>query len=201
MSSADRSLKRLHKLLQSSDTISGRPERSLRPRKELPDDFVEASLPPLRNLKPRGKSPSFFLSRGEVSGQLLKRAYYINRLNRRVINRLGLPYSAHLRLSSITTAGVAIVHADSPSWAQRGHFLQQNILDLLHQEGVRQAKRVRLKVRFSNEPPQRRAINAKQVSIKVAEQLSSQARSTKGELGQSMQRLSNTLLRNRQRGS
>ncbi len=187
-------------MLQSSGMTSDKPGRSLRPRKELPDDFVEASLPPLKNRKPWGKQPTFFLSRGEVSSHLLKKAYYINQLNRKVIPRLGLPYSSHLRLSSINAEGVAIVHADSPAWAQRGRFLQQNILDLLHQEGVRQVKRVRLKVRFSSEPPPPEIITAKQASTKVAEQLSRQARSIKGELGQSMQRLSNTLLRNRQRG-
>ncbi len=201
MDPAERNLKKLHRLLQNSTPAAGRPERSLRPRKEQPEDFSEASLPPLKNRKPRGKSPSFFLSRGEVSSQLLKQAGYINQLNRKVIARLGLPFSAHLRLSTITPGGVAVVHADSPSWAQRGRFLQQNILDLLHQEGVRQVTRVKLRVRFSNEPPQPTPLPARQASMEVAEQLSSHSRTAGGELGRSMQQLSNTLLRNRQRRS
>lgn len=199
MSSADRNLKMLHQMLQNIGTTADRPERSLRPRNEPPEDFVESSLPPLKNRKPRGKKPTFFLSRGEVSSQLLKKAHYINQLNRKVIPKLGLPYSSHLRLSSITPNGIAVVHADSPGWLQRGRFLQQNIIDLLHQEGARQVKRVKLKVRFSNDPVQPEAETVKQASSKTAHQLSKMARNNRGELGEAMQRLSNTLLRNRQR--
>ncbi len=199
MSSAERNLKRLHKLLHQKGVEHASSERPLLPRKEVPEDFVEDSLPPLKNRKPRGKKPTFFLSRGEISSKLLKKAYYINQLNRKVIPRLGLPYSSHLRLSSITSSGVAVVHADSPGWAQRGRFLQQNILDLLHQEGVRQVKRVRLKVRFSNAPVEPEAETVKKVPSKIAHKLSDQARHNRGELGDALQRLSNTLLRNRQR--
>ncbi len=201
MSSAEKNLRKLHRLLDERRTSAGRPERSLRPRREPPEDFSEASLPPLRNRKPRGKRPALFLSRGEVSSQLLRQAGYISQLNRKVVGRLGLPYSAHLRLSTITPKGVAVVHADSPSWAQRGRFLQQNILDLLHQEGVRQVTRVRLKVRFSNDPPEPTPLPAREASMETAERLSSHSRTIGGELGNSMQRLSNTLLRNRQQRS
>ncbi|MBT7306923.1 MAG: DUF721 domain-containing protein [Gammaproteobacteria bacterium] len=197
MDTARKSLKRLHRLMSQKRSSKPSPLRSLHPRQEAPDDFVESSLPPQKNLYLRAKSPAACLSSGEVSNQLLKRAYQLRNLNQRVMGRLGLPYSAHLRLSTITPQGVAVVHADSPSWVQRARFLQKNILDLLHQEGARQATQVKLKVRFSHLRPPVKPQRAIPPSSAVAHQIAEQAKQSDGELGRSLQRLSTTLLRRR----
>ena len=180
-------------------TPPSRPERSLQPRQEAADHFLPASLPPPRNRRLRAHSPTFFLSKGEQLSPLIKQANQIHRLNQRVMGRLGLPYSAHLKISTITPAGVAVIHADSPGWINRGRFLQQTLLDLLHQEGARTVKEIKLRVRFSNEPPAPTPLPHKQPSKQIAEQLATQGTETEGALGASMRRLSKSLLRSRQR--
>lgn len=199
MNSPEKSLKRLHEIIEQSERPSNPPQRSLQPRNEPAENFAESSLPPQRNRKLKGRRPTFFLSRGEQGSQLLKRAAMLRRLNERVMGKLGLPYSAHLRLSSITPNGVAIIHADSPAWVQKGRFLQKNLLDLLRIEGAPEVRQVKLKVRFSNEPPALKPKALKQPSQQIAEQLSAEAQQSDNALGRSLQRLSNTLLRNRKR--
>jgi len=199
MNTAEESLKRLHRIIDTESSAPEQPSRSLQPRHEPAEAFAEISLPPQRNLSLKGKRPTFFLSRGEQGGQLLKQAAQLRRLNERVMGKLGLPYSAHLRLSSINPKGVALFHADSPSWTQRGRFLQQNLLDLLHQEGARQVTQVKLKVRFSNEPPAPKVVAPKQPSTQIGNQLNNEAQQSDGPLSAALQRLSNTLLRNRSR--
>ena len=193
---ARESLKRLHQIVDSP-TATEPTERSLRPRHEPKEQLEESSLPPQHNRKPKGKRPTFFLSRGEQSSQLLKRAAWLRQLNERVMGRLGLPYSAHLRLSSITPKGVAVIHADSPAWVQKGRFLQKNLLDLFQIEGATEVKQVKLKVRFTNEPQPLPPTQPKQPSTQIAQQLGEEADRQEGPLGQSLRRLSRTLQRRR----
>ncbi len=206
MSTADHdiareSLKRLHQIVDTTTPVEKeKVRRSLRPRHEPKELLDEASLPPQRNRYPKGKRPTFFLSRGEQSSQLLKRAAWLKQLNERVMSRLGMPYSSHLRLSSITPKGVAVVHADSPAWVQKGRFLQQNLLDLLHMEGAPEVKQVKLKVRFRNKPPPLSPTQAKLPSVQFAQQLGDKANKHADPLGQSLKRLSNTLLRKQSTG-
>ncbi|MBT3347410.1 MAG: DUF721 domain-containing protein [Thiotrichales bacterium] len=196
-----RHLKKLRNLLAKKDE-SSRIVRSLRPRLDSENSELELdlrSLPRKKSVRPYGRTPTHFLAKGDSSNKLLRKALYIKGLNQRVIAKLGLPYSAHLRISSINPKGVVTVHASSPAWSQRGRFLQKNILDLLHQDGVRGAKKVSIKVRFSNEARPVTPSPPKQASIESANKLSREAREIGGDLGVSLQRLSNTLLRNRQR--
>lgn len=197
---AQESLKRLHQIVKRNSQLessSTNTQHSFQPRNEPDEAFVESSLPPQRNRYLKSKRPTFFLSRGDQGSQLLKRAAWLKRLNERVMGKLGLPYSAHLRLSSITPKGVAVIHADSPAWVQKGRFLQQNLLDLLQMEGAPEVKQVKLKVRFSNEPQTPPPKKLKPPSQQTAQQLSVEAEKLEGPLGQSLKRLSNTLLRKR----
>ncbi len=193
---ARESLKQLHQIV-SSTTPEKRPERSLHPRHEPKEQLEEVSLPPQRNLQLKAKRPTFFLSRGEQGGQLLKRAAWLKQLNARVMGRVGLPYSAHLRLSSITRDGTAVIHADSPAWVQKGRFLQKNLLDLFQLEGVTEVKQIKLKVRFSNATQPLSPLHAKQPSTQVVQQLGDEANRQEGALRRSLRRLSNTLQRRR----
>jgi hypothetical protein len=195
---AEESLKRLHQIV---DAIAP-PEkvaRSLRPRSEPQQRLVEASLPPQRNRQLRGRSPTFFLSRGAESSQLLKRAAWLKQLNQRVMGKLGLPYSAHLHLSTITPNGVAVVHADSPAWVQKGRFLQKNLLDLLQMEGAPEVRQVKLKVRFTHSPATTQPKTAIRPPRQIAERLSASSGDSSGPLGRALKRLSTTLLRNHKR--
>ena len=195
MSEANKSLKRIHQILNQERSTSTAPERSLQPQNEAAEYFVAESLPPQKNQFPRGKRPLSILSRAVNNNQLIKKAFQLRKLSERVMGKLGLPYSAHIHLSTITPKGVALFHADSPSWLQRGRFLQQNLLDLLHQEGARQVTQVKLKVRFSNEPILPPRIQPKLPSTAIAHHLAEQAQQNNNSLQHALQRLSNTLLR------
>ncbi len=196
MNTAKKSLKRLHQILQEKSSENP-PPRSLHPRSEAEDTFDTSSLPPQRNRKLKGHRPTFFLSRDQQGSELLKRAAYLKQLNERVMGRMGLPYSAHLQLSSVTPKGVAVFHADSPAWVQKGRFLQQNLLDLLHTEGARGVTQVKLKVRFSHTASPLSPKPIKQPPSATATQLAQHAKESDGPLGLALRRLSNTLLRNR----
>lgn len=197
MDTAEKSLQQLRQLFHQQREQPSKPRRNLQPRHESAETFSSASLPPQRNRTLRGKLPTFFLSRGENSSQLLKQSAYLKRINERVMGRLGLPYSAHIQLSAITSQGVAHFHADSPAWLSKGRFLQKQLLDLLHQEGATHVRQVTLKVRFRHTPEPTKPIPPKTPSRAIAAQLAQQGEQTDDTLGRSLKRLANTLQRNR----
>ncbi len=193
---AEKPLQILHALLETSESKiqQQKPPRSLRPKHETPEDFLEESLPPAKNYFP-GKRTITLLNKGSSTERLLQRTRYLQYLNRAVIPKVGFPYSQHLRISSISRDGIATVHADSPAWAQRGRFLQREILDLLHQEKLFHVKKVIVKVRPKLYEPKIKLIEPQKVSMATAKSLEQESEQCDGELGTSLHRLSTTLLR------
>ncbi len=194
MSTAEKSLKRLHHILQQK-TNSKPYQRTLRPRHTQSDVYSQSSIPPQKNRNIKGRKPLFYLSKSTTSKQLLQQSYQIKRLNEQVMKRVGLPFMAHIRLSAITSTGIAIFHANSPAWLSKGRFLQRNLIDLLHQEGATGVKQVKLKVRYHHDSQRAAHTALKHPTQSTAQQLADESRQSTGRLSQALQRLSNTLLR------
>ena len=106
MNTAEESLKRLHRIIDTESSAPEQPSRSLQPRHEPAEAFAEISLPPQRNLSLKGKRPTFFLSRGEQGGQLLKQAAQLRRLNERVMGNWVSPTRHTSDLAQSTPKGL-----------------------------------------------------------------------------------------------
>ncbi len=188
------SLKQLHQIVDTPTKQSApAPRKRAHPEDDLP--FLPNDLQNRTHQSPLIPL-SRILSGNTVLKPLTEQSDHFSALNYRILNRLGFPYSAHLELGSISNRGEATFLADSPAWAQRGRFLQPQLLVLLRQEGAPEVTKVFVKVRRSTSPATEAAAAIKPlqpVPPGVTTHLATMGERIDGPLGKALKRLATTL--------